>query len=67
MASVCATVTTPVPPMPVMRIPNSVVGTRNSGSGSSSAASVGSVSREVRGASPGTTVTNEGQLPLRQE
>ena len=56
-------VTTPVPPMPGIRIRVASGSTR--GSGSTSVTGSAGISR--RGRVPGTTVRNDGQSPLRQE
>ena len=63
MPSIWFTVTTPVPPMPIMRTPKSSSPTSRRGSGSS--ASRAGVT--CFAFSPGTTVRKEGQSPSRQE
>ena len=64
MPSTWFTVTTPVPPMPIMRTPKSSSPTSRAGSGSSTS----SVGRAVlRLLAAGTTVRKEGQSPSRQE
>ena len=68
VASTADTVTIPVPPMPVSRSenPRPASMSARSGSGRSAPPRDGAVAtRSVR--APGTTVTNAGQSPCRQE
>ena len=65
VARTCDTVTTPVPPTPVSRIPNEPGSTTGRGAGSSSGVIASAAGRRPAGA-PGTTVMNAGQSPSRQ-
>jgi hypothetical protein len=60
-----ATVTTPVPPTPVIRMLKSSAGTRRTGSVSAPAPRAGPVFRRAR--RPVLTVMKDGQSPSRQE
>ena len=65
MPRIWLTVTTPVPPMPVMKMDASLF-TLSTGSGS--ACSTANFFRSFFiGVPSGTTVTNDGQSPRRQE
>ena len=68
VARIWETVTTPVPPIPVMRIVKSLsdVTGRAMGGVGTAAASI-SVARRDAGVWPGVTVTNDGQSPFRHE
>src|ERR1700761_1407407 len=66
VASIWATVTTPVPPMPVIRTENRSRSTVGTGSDSDVASSAGGVLL-MPAEPPGTTVRNDGQSPSRQE
>ena len=63
MPSTWLTVTTPVPPTPIMRTPHSASLTTGSGSGSDA----GGAGASTRATLPGTTVRNDGQSPSTHE
>ena len=65
VARTCDTVTTPVPPTPVSRIPNESASTTGCGAGSSSAA-IAPATWARAAEARGTTVMNAGQSPSRQ-